>query len=77
MGHKKQSPVLPPTPPVPRLLSRAALARGSFCLSFRSPSTFLHSLRSIPVTGFHRYYGCSDSCRSLSDPGAGLPDSRV
>ena len=27
-----------------------------------SPSTFLRSLRSIPITGLHRYYGRSDSC---------------
>ena len=30
-------------------------------ISFR-PSTFLRALRSIPITGFHRYYGRSDSC---------------
>jgi hypothetical protein len=49
-------------------------------------STFLRSLRSIPVTEFHRYYGRSDSCllrlfgtcvhelRLLKQ--TGLPDSR-
>src|SRR5262249_48473750 len=29
-------------------------------------STFLRSLRSIPVTGLHRYYGRSDSCEAGS-----------
>jgi hypothetical protein len=36
-----------------------------WCRCHRSPlfeSTFLRSLRSTPVTKFHRYYGRSDSC---------------
>ena len=34
-----------------------------FRRSFSHVSTFLRSLRSIPITGLPRYYGRSDSCR--------------
>jgi hypothetical protein len=43
--------------------------RLSFLLSVGHVSTFLRSLRSIPITGLHRYYGRSDSCR----PGSSAP----
>jgi hypothetical protein len=33
-----------------------------FCSLTYNPSTSLRTLRSIPVTGLHRYYGRSDSC---------------
>jgi hypothetical protein len=49
----------------------AGLARGhsrwlGFCLDRRYSSTFLCSLRSIPITGLRSYYGHSDSCGSGS-----------
>jgi hypothetical protein len=40
-----------------------------FCLDRRYSSTFLCSLRSLPITGFPRYYGHSDSCW----PGSSAP----
>ena len=40
-----------------------------FCRDPRYSSTFLCSLRSIPVTGLPRYYGHSDSC----EPGSSAP----
>jgi len=33
-----------------------------FCSCLHAPSTSLRALRSIPITGLHRYYGRSDSC---------------
>jgi hypothetical protein len=36
--------------------------RLEFCSQSCRSSTSLRSLRSIPVTGLHRYYGRSDSC---------------
>jgi len=36
--------------------------RSWLCLLLTCPSTFLRSLRSIPITGLLRYYGRSDSC---------------
>ena len=36
--------------------------RGMFCQPTARASTSLRSLRSIPITGLHRYYGRSDSC---------------
>ena len=56
------------------VLRRALAEKSRTSLAFRhlrslkfqsisfSPSTFLRALRSIPITGFHRYYGRSDSC---------------
>ena len=36
------------------------------CVPFARESTFLRSLRSTPITEFHRYYGRSDSCSAGS-----------
>ncbi len=47
---------------VPAGLARRHSRRCRLRRSLNSPSTFLRSLRSRPVTAFHRYYGRSDSC---------------
>ena len=44
------------------LLAFRQLRHLEFCKMSCCPSTFLRALRSIPVTGLHRYYGRSDSC---------------
>jgi len=43
------------------VLAYRQLRRLVFCSMSYFPSTFLRSLRSIPITGLHRYYGRSDS----------------
>ena len=53
----------------PTCLARRHWRRCGFDLDLRYSSTFLHSLRSIPITGLPRYYGCSDSC----PPGSSAP----
>jgi hypothetical protein len=45
-----------------RWLAFRQLRLLEFCRMSCGPSTFLRSLRSIPITGLHRYYGRSDSC---------------
>ena len=48
-----------------------------FCLDRHYSSTFLCSLRSLPVTGLPSYYGHSDSCRpSSSAPTFGQHERR-
>jgi len=42
-----------------------------------SPSTSLRSLRSIPITGSHRYYGRSDSCSVGSSVPYGQHEHRL
>jgi hypothetical protein len=47
------------------------------CLVPPDSSTFLRSLRSIPITGLRRYYGRSDSCEAGSSaPVFGQPERR-
>lgn len=46
--------------------SREHSHRGASCRSVNYASTFLCSLRSGPITGFHRYYGHSDSSEAGS-----------
>ena len=53
----------------PTCLARRHSRRLGFGVHLHHPSTFLRSLRSIPITGLPRYYGRSDSCR----PGSSAP----
>ena len=55
----------------PTCLARGHSRRCGFGLGLGYSSTFLRSLRSIPVTGLLRYYGRSDSCR----PGSSAPSA--
>ena len=58
------------------LLSRLRHCRRWLVPSlFGHVSTFLRSLRSIPVTGLPRYYGRSDSCRPGSSAPSGCMNS--
>jgi hypothetical protein len=50
----------------PTCLARRHSRRLRFGAHLHHSSTFLRSLRSIPITGLPRYYGRSDSCRSGS-----------
>ena len=47
----------------PTCLATRHSRRSHLCLLHLCPSTFLRSLRSIPITGLRRYYGHSDSCQ--------------
>ena len=53
----------------PACLARWHSRWWAFCLDQPSSSTFLCSLRSLPITGLPRYYGHSDSCW----PGSSAP----
>ena len=53
----------------PTCLARRHSRQLGFGVHLHHPSTFLRSLRSIPITGLPRYYGRSDSCR----PGSSVP----
>jgi hypothetical protein len=53
----------------PTCLARRHWRRCGFDLDLGYSSTFLHSLRSTPVTGLPGYSGCSDSC----PPGSSAP----
>ena len=55
----------------PTRLARRHSRRLGFNLTVPYSSTFLRSLRSIPITGLHSYYGRSDSCR----PGSSAPSA--
>jgi hypothetical protein len=48
-----------------------------FCSMSCNPSTSLRSLRSIPITGLHRYYGRSDSCSGGSSVPYWLHEHRL
>jgi len=53
------------------------LHRLQFCSQSCRPSTFLRTLRSIPITGLRCYYGRSDSCPASSSVAWGQHERRL